>query len=314
MEGRGISVIIPNFNGLDLLKKNLPFVYYALSSSGIENFEVIVSDDASSDNSIFFLETNYPDIIIVKNKVNKGFSSNTNSGIAKASKELLFILNNDVELTANYFSPLLRYFDSDDTFGVMGKIISMTGEIVQDTAKYPSYKFGRIKATVNYEKPDNEDCYTMFLSGANALINKNKMEFLGSFNVLLDPYYYEDVDLGISAWRAGFKLYYEPGAVCKHPNSVTISKSPKSQIKRTVLRNKHILHCLHLSKFEFLVYLFRQILKALVQSIFSLHFIYFQSLAEFFKSLKLTIELLNYRKKIFKYSTKEIMMQIRKSI
>lgn len=314
MNNRGISIIIPNFNGTDLLMKNLPFVYIALSSSGIDNFEIIVADDASSDDSIIFLENNYPDIIIIKNKINRGFSSNTNSGIAKASKELLFILNNDVELTANYFSPLLQYFDTDDTFGVMGKIISMTGDIVQDTAKYPSYKFGRIKATVNYEKSRGEVCYSMFLSGANALISKKKMEFIGNFNTLLDPFYFEDVDLGISAWRAGFKLYYEPTSVCKHPNSATISKSPKSHIKHIVLRNKHILHYLHLNNLEFFFYILRQIIKAVVKSIFSLNTIYFQSLAEFSTSLKKINEIKNNRKKIFKYSTREVMMQIRKSI
>jgi GT2 family glycosyltransferase len=314
VDDRGISVIIPNFNGKDLLKKNLPSVYLALSTSGIDNFEVIIADDASSDDSIIFLKTYYPDIIIVKNTINRGFSSNTNSGIAKASKELLFILNNDVELTANYFSPLLRYFDSEDAFGVMGKIISMTGEIIQDTAKYPSYKFGRIKPTLNYEKSDGKECYSMFLSGANALINRNKMESIGNFNSLLDPYYYEDVDLGITAWRAGFKLYYESRAVCKHPNSATISKSPKSHIRRIVLRNKHILHYLHLSNFEFFFYIFRQILKAVAKWIFSLNIIYLLSLAEFCTKLKKINELKNERKKILKYSTREVMRQIRKSI
>jgi GT2 family glycosyltransferase len=311
---RGISVIIPNFNGKDLLKKNLPSVYLALISSEIENFEVIVADDASTDDSIIFLETNYPDIITVKNTINRGFSSNTNSGIAIASKELLFILNNDVELTANYFSPLLRYFDYEDTFGVMGKIISLIGDNVQDTAKYPSIKFGRIKPTSNYEKTDGEICYSMFLSGANALINKNKMQVIGNFNTLLDPYYYEDVDLGISAWRAGFKLYYESKAVCKHPNSATISKNPKSDVNRVVLRNKHILHFLHLNNFEFFFYLARQIVKALIKLIFFFNLINFLSLAEFVTSLKKTCALKNYRIKFFKYRTREIMKQIKKSI
>lgn len=86
---KSISVIIPNYNGEDLLKENLPSLYSALSTSGIMEYEVIVPDDASTDGSVAFLENNYPEIIIVKNKENKGFSGNVNTGIKISTMDLI---------------------------------------------------------------------------------------------------------------------------------------------------------------------------------------------------------------------------------
>lgn len=259
---KSISVIIPNYNGEALLKENLPYIFNALESSNISNFEIIIPDDNSSDNSIQFIEEYYSDIILVKNKVNKGFSGNTNSGILKATKDLLFIVNTDVQLTKNYFTPLLHYFDKDDTFGVMGRIVSIDEKEHQDAAKYPGYSFGNIISTENYFYETNEPIYSFFLSGANSLVDRKKMSGLGNYNELFNPYYSEDADLGFRAWRKGFKLYYENKSVCKHPNSVTIQKEPSDKVKRITKRNKIYLHFLHLNGFELKYYLFILTIKA----------------------------------------------------
>jgi GT2 family glycosyltransferase len=114
-----ISVVIPNYNGKHLLESNIPFVYAALRSSGITDFEIIVSDDASHDDSVDFLKSNYPAIILIENKINKGFSGNMNVGIFRSTKDLVLLLNSDVVLTAGYFKNQLHYFKKSDTFGVM---------------------------------------------------------------------------------------------------------------------------------------------------------------------------------------------------
>jgi glycosyltransferase involved in cell wall biosynthesis len=69
----GISIVIPNYNGKDLLERNIPSVFNALITSDITDFEIIVAEDASKDNSVEFLKSNYPEIILIENKVNKGF-------------------------------------------------------------------------------------------------------------------------------------------------------------------------------------------------------------------------------------------------
>ena len=183
-----ISVVIPNYNGRDLLETNLPSVYSALQTSGISNFEIIIPDDDSIDSSVNFIKTNYPDIILIENKVNKGFAGNTNTGIFKAKKDLVMILNSDVKLTDDYFSPLLKYFDKPDTFGVTGRIIGLDFDKIQDAAKYPKYSFGSIASTTNYICKTRSLLNSFFLTGANALIDRKKLMELGGFNQLFNPY------------------------------------------------------------------------------------------------------------------------------
>ena len=130
-----ISVVIPNYNGRYLLEKNLPSIFRALENFA-GNFEVIVADDASQDDSISFLELNYPQVFLVKNTVNRGFSSNINSGLKKAKCSLVLALNNDVSLDPHYFKHLLPHFNhSSDTFGVMGFLCHPDTQEVQDGAK-----------------------------------------------------------------------------------------------------------------------------------------------------------------------------------
>jgi GT2 family glycosyltransferase len=252
---RSISVVIPNYNGKELLEANLPTVYHALQTSGITDYEVIISDDASSDNSVEFIKKNYPDILLVENAVNKGFSGNTNTGIFKAGKELILILNSDVVLTTEYFKPLLPYFDKPDTFGVMGLITSIGSDKIQDGAKYPDYSFGYINSFKNYLCTGQSSLYTLFLSGANALVDRAKTVELGAFSELYNPYYNEDVDLGLKAWRAGYKCYFEQKAVCKHPISSTIKKESSKKVKIISRRNKMYMHFIHLQNAELIYFL-----------------------------------------------------------
>lgn len=244
-----ISVVIPNYNGKSLLEVNLPSVMKALALIP-GNHEVIIPDDASKDDSLIFLNNNYPEIIIVENKTNKGFSPNINSGIFRATKDLVFALNSDVLLTENYFEPLMKYFDDENVFGVMGRIVDMDGDKIQDGAKYPDKKGFKIKSTLNFLPVNaNGNCKipTFFMSGANSLMDRKKLFQIGGYNELFAPFYVEDVDLSLRAWRMGWKCYYENSSICKHPNSVTIGKhSRKDFVKIISIRNQIILQEFHL--------------------------------------------------------------------
>ncbi len=260
-----ISVVIPNYNGRHLLESNLPAVYNALHTSGIDDFEIIITDDASQDDSVAFIEDNYSDIILLKNTRNLGFAGNINKGIRQASKSLVLLLNSDIVLSANYFKAQLAYFDKPDTFGVMGKIFSSDSQHPQVEAKYPGYSYTSIKPGKNYFCQHCEQVYTYYLSGANALIDRQKLLLLGGFNESFSPYYYEDVDLGLRAWRLGFKLYFEEKAVCRHLKSATISQEPSDKVKVIYKRNKFCLHYLHFEATELRVYLIKLFVKSFLR-------------------------------------------------
>ena len=96
-----ISTVLPNYNGRHLLEKNIPSLLEAIGT--IHN-EIIVVDDCSTDDSVAFLENTYPNIKVIRNDVNLGFSSTCNKGIRAATLDLLCIVNTDVTFTPDYFT------------------------------------------------------------------------------------------------------------------------------------------------------------------------------------------------------------------
>jgi GT2 family glycosyltransferase len=281
---QSISIIIPNYNGKALLEKNIPSVYNALKSSDITDFEIIIADDASPDDSVEFVRTKYPDIILIENKINLGFGGNVNSGIHKAAKDLVLMLNNDVVLTDGYFKNLLPYFEKPDTFGVMSRIIGLDSDKIQDGAKYPNYKFANIAPNTNYISNTKSDLYSLYLSGANALVIRQKLQELGGFDEIFNPFYLEDVDLGIRAWRLGYKCYYEHNTICRHPSSSTIKKEFNKQVKIIAKRNKMYLHFIHLNSFELVWFLILLTIKTIFRTLF-LDFNYLKSYLLFIGSI-----------------------------
>jgi GT2 family glycosyltransferase len=198
-------------------------------------------------------------------------------------------------LTDDYFSQLLEYFDKQDTFGVTGRIIGLHSDKIQDGAKYPKYFFGNISSTTNYICKSRSALYSFFLTGANALIDRKKLMELGGFNELFNPYYGEDVDLGLRAWRLGYKCYYEHSAICRHPNSATIKKEPPEKIKIISSRNKMYLHFIHLNGFELLFYQIKLIFKVILRPLI-LDVKYLKSFWMFISSIKICLD----QKKRFK--------------
>ncbi|WP_443936974.1 glycosyltransferase family 2 protein [Pedobacter sp. MW01-1-1] len=245
---KSVSIIIPNYNGKNLLEKYLPSVFEAAEKANTL-FEVIIVDDGSKDDSIKFIKTNYSKVKLLINDQNRGFSYTCNHGIRESQYELILLLNSDVKLTPNYFEHQWKYFERADTFGVMSKIMSFDQSKIEDAARLLGYSGCRITANKFYysENSVDEEVYTAYLSGANALVDAKKLKELGGFDEIYSPFSYEDFDLSIRAWQVGWKCYYEHQATCYHH----ISGSTKTQIKATFIkkiyyRNRYIFQHIHL--------------------------------------------------------------------
>ncbi len=261
-------MVIPNYNGVALLPEILPPLMESLQASGLP-WDIIVSDDHSTDGSVAFLTAQYPQIRLIRNSVNRGFGPTINEGIRQARYDLVFLLNNDVKTTPDYFVHQLPHFEDEHCFGVMGRIIGWDDSREQEGAKFPRLQGWKIKTNTHYAPADSwEGPYwpTMYLSGANALVRRDKLLMLGGFEDLFSPFYVEDVDLGLRAWRVGWTCQYEPRSVCRHRVSVTIqSKHRKSFIRRIYYRNKALLQVLHLSPTARLGWYLQQGLEALLR-------------------------------------------------
>jgi GT2 family glycosyltransferase len=316
----GISIVIPNYNGRYLLEQTLPSIFGAAKDAALP-FEIIVCDDCSSDDSVSFLQKEYPGIRLLINEVNKGFSPTINTGIFNAQYSHVLLLNSDVKLTPNYFNGLLRYFERADTFGVMGKIIGWEDDKIQDGGKYPSFHGLKIKTSGNYipvHKEQGQWLYSMYLSGANAFVDRQKLLLLGGFDELFAPFYVEDFELSLRAWRMGWKCYYDDFSVCRHKLSVSINSSNKKKSIQVVYnRNKMYLHAIHLNAFKRFQWFIQLGFESLAH-LFMLRWGWLKSLQLFTRNYSRVIA---SRKKLFKaagerklLTVKEVVNTVRNSV
>ena len=101
-----VAVVILNWNGRELLEKFLPSV---TEFSG--DAEVVVADNASTDDSVEFVSQNYKDVKLVVLPENYGFAEGYNRALATLDADLFVLLNSDVEVTGNWLEPILSYMD-----------------------------------------------------------------------------------------------------------------------------------------------------------------------------------------------------------
>lgn len=249
---RSISAILPNYNGRHLLEKNLPSLIAALA--GFE-YEIIIVDDCSTDDSVNFILQSYPDITLVINKINLGFSTTCNAGIYSARNELLCIANTDVTFTKDYFEKLIDEFNDESLFAVKGDIVNYNNSFddvisIDRTGKiYYKRGFLRISAkepltskTLINNSKDNFVCL-----GCCFVCNREKMLSLNGFDEIYSPFYWEDIDIAQRALKKGYKLLYLPESIVYHQSSSTISTYRSNTIRRLVsTRNKFIFTWRHL--------------------------------------------------------------------
>lgn len=249
---RSISVVLPNYNGRELLELNLPSLLKALE--GLE-WEIIVVDDCSPDDSVDFIEANYPDIRLITSETNSGFSTTCNKGIFEAEKELLCVANTDVTFTDDYFTSLLAEFDDPDLFAVKGDIInyekSIDDAINIDRTTRVYYRRGFLRFDTKSPLTERtvisgEDTHIVFL-GCCFVCDRKMILELGGFDEIYSPFYWEDADLAQRALRAGFKLLYLPESRVYHKASSTIGNYRTYSLRRLVSnRNKFLFSWRHL--------------------------------------------------------------------
>lgn len=249
---KSLSIVLPNFNGRNLLKKNIPSLLTALT--GIHS-EIIVVDDCSTDDSINFLETSYPEIIVIKSDINHGFSTTCNKGIHAAKHELLCVVNTDVTFTANYFNEIIVAFDRPSLFAVKGDIVNYKNSFdeVINIDRTGSLYYSRGFLRINTKKPLTEKTFfskhddNFVCLGCCFVCNRMMMVNLNGFDEIYSPFYWEDPDLAQRAMKQGHELLYLPNARVYHQASSTISKY-RSNTKRKLIsnRNKFIFTWRHL--------------------------------------------------------------------
>lgn len=285
MKAASVSVIIPNYNGKTLLQNNLPSVFAALEHAAIP-YEVLVVDDCSTDDSVAFLQKKYPEVKLIVKEKNSGFSATCNVGVKHAKNAYILLLNTDIKLPEDYLDGQFDYFKQADTFGVMAQIRGAKHGEVQDSARTFNLHLGKLKPnTFFHVLAPSAPIPTAYLSGANALLDAEKLKELGGFNELFSPFYYEDFDLGLRAWRLGWKCYYYPDRFCLHDHAATTKNyRTKNWVKAIYFRNKLMVHALHLSGVQKVGWYLRTLLEIAVMWLLG-NFYFYSSLKQFLAHL-----------------------------
>lgn len=224
------SIIIPNLNGEELLKKNLPGVMEAVKYERNNIEEVIVVDDGSVDGSVELLKKNFPEVKIVKHKINRGFSSAVNTGARYAKGDLLVLLNTDVKPQKDFLESALKHFDNPRVFGVSlhEKGYGWARGIFKDG--FIAHEPG----------PEGESSHNTFWisGGSGVFVREIWMKLGGMDEKLYGPAYWEDIDICYKALKRGYQLVWEPDARVTHEHASTISKLPKKKFESIAERNQ----------------------------------------------------------------------------
>lgn len=241
----GVSVVIPNYNGVRLLEENLPSVIRAMEEWG-GPCEIILVDDCSSDDSVALVERLFPSVRLLVNETNLGFSRSCNRGMAEVRFPVAFCINTDVSVEAGLVAPVLRHFAAPDVFAVTPNILAER-EGKNQGIVVGLYGKGFIKggfAPLEKRCGVRENLYAI---GACVAYDMDKFRALGGYEELFTPYLFEDVDICYRAWKRGWRSLYEPGATVHHYNSATIGQSGRRRKRTVYFRNRFLFHWLNLT-------------------------------------------------------------------
>ncbi|HKX00268.1 MAG TPA: glycosyltransferase [Bryobacteraceae bacterium] len=238
---RAASVVIPNWNGRDLLEKYLPSVEAALAAD--PGNEIIVVDDGSSDGSAEFVRERFPRVKLVALERNLGFGGGSNAGFRAASNDIVVLLNSDMRVDAGFLQPLLAGFSDELVFAVSCQILfSDPTRLREETGLTEGWwEEGslRVRHRVDDEIRDLYPCF--YGGGGSCAFDRRKFLELGGFDPLFEPFYLEDTDLGYRAWKRGWKVLYQPQSMVYHEHRGTIGKRFTERQIQAVLKKNFIL-------------------------------------------------------------------------
>lgn len=215
-----LSVIILNYNVSAFLDLCLQSVNAALSNL---DSEIIVVDNASSDDSCQMIQQKYPEVKLIENKENDGFSKGNNLGIKKAKGEYVCILNPDTMVPEDAFEELLHFSDNQENLGIVGcKLIDGTGHFLPESKRHIPTPWVALKKLLGWPKDyyvydiaSKDSGEVEILVGAFMLMKRSLYNELRGFDE--DFFMYgEDIDISFRSKKMGFNNWYVGGVSVLH--------------------------------------------------------------------------------------------------
>lgn len=235
------SIVIPNWNGRDLLEKYLPTVLAAAQQC--RGSEVIVVDNGSTDGSAEFVLERFPTVRLIALEQNLGFGGGSNTGFQHARHDVVVLLNSDMRVERDFLQPLLDGFTDENVFAVSCQIFfSDPSKLREETGLTEGWwQQGGLRVRHRVE-PTIKQLYPCFYGGGGSCaFDRRKFLELGGLDSLLAPFYLEDTDLGYLAWKRGWKVMYQPASVVYHEHRGTIGRTFRDAYIQSVLKKNFLL-------------------------------------------------------------------------
>ena len=222
-----VSIVILNWNEPKITIRCIE----SCINLNYDNFDIIIVDNASIDDSVNILKSKFPGITLIQNNNNMGYAGGNNIGIDYAltnNSDYIWILNNDVIVEQNSLSYLMEFFKkNNDAYAVSPKvlefpnmnIISYGGGFI-DQNKFMSVNIGEGEEDAGQYDTTQE---VSFMSGCSILINRNAIKKIGAFP---EDYflYFEETEWCMNVAKNEGKMYYVPNAIVYHERSATTKK------------------------------------------------------------------------------------------
>ncbi len=233
MQSSKVAVVILNWNGKSFLEKFLPTVIQYSSGA-----QIIVADNQSSDDSVAFLKTQFPQVSVILNPSNDGFATGYNLALKQVKAEYYVLLNSDVEVTENWLQPIIKLMDENlKVAACQPKILDYNHPTKFEYAgaaggfidKY-GYPFcrGRIFNVLEEDKAQYDTAKEVFwATGACMFVRAEAFWKVGGFD---DDYFahMEEIDVCWRMKNIGYQIYVEPSSKVYHVGGGTLNKlSPR---------------------------------------------------------------------------------------
>jgi len=236
--GSKVSIIIPVFNKVEYTKQ---CIHAIIRNTPAQLFDIIIIDNASTDDTKSYLQGLSGDVRIITNEQNVGYTIACNQGAAVAQGKYLVLLNNDTVPQPGWLESLIKLAEERPDAGAIGAKLVYPNGILQEAGGIvfqdgSGWNFG------NGDDP-NKPVYNVvsdvdYCSGACLLVKKELFDQVGGFDEQYAPAYYEETDLCFSLREKGYKTLYNPDVLVIHHESVTAGLDLKSSFRKYIEINR----------------------------------------------------------------------------
>jgi GT2 family glycosyltransferase len=249
-----VSIVIVNYNVKNLVEKCIESIY--LNTSNLK-VEIILVDNCSNDGSVEMIKSKFPDVVLIENKINKGFPAANNQAFKICKGEFVFMLNPDTEILNDAIYKLYSFIISNIEYSLVApQLLNTNGTLQHSAWRFPKiiYVFADLFHLNFLSKSkgyNDKDLTKMFeadsYSGAAIFFRRNVFETVGMLDEKL--FWIEDIDFCYRIKKAGLRMVYFPDAKILHHIGQSAKKNYNISISNQIF-NKIKFFNTHHSKLE----------------------------------------------------------------